>query len=117
MSKVYVVQQALKKDERGKLVSKFDLSSAAEYGELVFLLSPNASPFNPEPIIEELHEKLEEFQQEDYLLLVGNPCLIAWAASVASQYSGGQLNLLQWHGIQRRYKDVISNVAEEKRSD
>ena len=84
--KVYVIQNPHRFDRnKQELVPKFDFTSAEKYGEVEFLLSPQAAPFNSGGIIDELEEKLENITHEDYLLLVGNPCLIGFAAAIAAR--------------------------------
>ena len=107
-ARVYVVQKTMRWDApRGELVPKFDLSPAQEYGTLEYLLSPTASPFRPEALLPELHEKLSQFTEEDYLLLVGNPVLIGLAVCLAADYAGGSVNLLQWSGKAGKYLPVV----------
>lgn len=107
MSRVFVVQKTMRWDEsKGELVPKFDLEPAREYGELEFLLSPTAAPFNPETILGELHRKLADIQETDYLLLVGNPVLIGMVCAIAADYSQGCFNMLQWSGKERKYLPV-----------
>ena len=91
LTRVYVVQNQLKGG-----VPKFDLSPAKRYGSLVFCLEGDASPFRSAECIQELHLKLRNIRTCDYLLLLGNPCLIGWAVAIATHYAGGSLNLLQW---------------------
>lgn len=99
MSRVFIVQMPHRWDaERNALVPDKDVSSAEGYGELVFLLTPKAAPFQPEPILRELHEKLIDFSDQDWLLLIGNPALIGFAVCVAAQHNEGRINLLQWSG-------------------
>jgi len=113
MAVVYVVQKQLMLDrETGELVPRFDLSAAAEFGQLEFLLSPSAKPFDPEPIARDLHAGLENFTEDDYLLLVGNPVLIGMSTAVAAYYSEGIVNFLQWHGKDRRYVAVRADIDE-----
>ncbi len=102
---VYVVQKQMKLDERtGDLVPRFPtIDLAKTYGELRYLLSPSASPFRPEPIIEELKNKLTDFSDDDHLLLIGNPILIGLAVSIAADYNSGSLKVLQWNGSRRGY--------------
>lgn len=100
--RVYAVQMTHKWNGK-ELVPKFDMSSAAEYGELHFLLGPQARPFSPDSVLPELHEKLSEIQENDYLLLIGNPALIAFVACIAADYCDGELNLLQWSGKDAKY--------------
>jgi hypothetical protein len=108
MMTVYVVQKQMRFDEgSGELVPRFKtLDRAQRFGAIEYLLSPSAHPFNPEHIIGDLHDKLKEFGDQDYLLLIGNPALIGMAATVASHYNGGKLKLLQWSGRQGDYAEI-----------
>lgn len=110
MSRVFVVQNQHRWDQRNeRFVPKFDLSSAEEYGELVPLLSPTASPFNAGPVIVDMQEKLKGFSNDDYLLLIGNPALIGWAVAIAADYNEGAVTLLQWSGKDRRYIPITAD--------
>lgn len=114
MSKVFVVQhQHMWDKESNRLVPKFDLSPAYEFGELEFLLSPSASPFSPEPIIEELHEKLSIYSDDDYILLIGNPCLIGFVVTIAADYNEGRVKLLQWSGKHRSYIEIQAELFND----
>ncbi len=114
MSRVFVVQKQMRFDRpSGELVPKFDLGAANQYGDLVYLLSPSAAPWNPESILPELRERLGDFSSCDYLLLLGNPCLIGWAVAVAAQANDGQITLLQWNGKEKRYIPVESNIYHD----
>lgn len=75
-----------------------DVSSAAQFGRLVHLLSPTASPFQPAQPIKELREKLLHFSDNDYLLLMGSPVFIGLAVGIAADYNDGRVKLLQWSG-------------------
>lgn len=112
MATVYVVQNQHRLDERtGNLVPKYpSIRLAEEFGTLSFLLSPSASPFNPEPVIKELDEKLAGIGSDDYLLLVGNPILIGWACALACDYNDGRLNTLQWNSTHKRYIPVQADL-------
>ena len=110
MSKVYVVQNQHRWDrDKQRFEPKFDLTPAEEFGELVYLLSPTAAPFRPEPVIQELREKLKDYREGDHLLLVGNPVLIGFAVTVAADANGGRVSLLQWSGKDQRYIAVEAN--------
>lgn len=104
---VYVVQNALHKDHRtGDLVPKFDYGPAEQFGEVQFLLNDNARPFILAPIIQELHEKLASFSDDDYLLLTGNPTLLGLAFAIAADYNDGNIKVLQWHGRSGTYTAI-----------
>lgn len=100
--RVFVVNEVLRRNEQGDMVSVRDLSAAYKFGELVFLVS-GKPPLDPQPSIDTLTEKLADFTGNDYLLLIGHPALIGWAAAIAARKTGGKLNLLQWVDHMRDY--------------
>jgi len=104
---VYVVQQTMQKDRRTGLLSpRFDLTPAEEWGNIVCLLTPSAKPFTPAPIIEELHDKLADYSDDDFLLCAGSPILIGLATAIAASHNDGRVNMLQWHGRDKKYQPV-----------
>lgn len=107
MSRVFVVQNQHRwdRDERA-FVPKYDISSAHQFGNTVELLSPTAAPFNPGPILDELRAKLADFGDEDYILCIGNPLLLAWAFAIAADANHGAAKALQWSGKDHRYIPV-----------
>ncbi|MGW8178857.1 MAG: hypothetical protein ACWGQW_08865 [bacterium] len=110
-ARVFVVQKQMRWDQtKGELVPKFDLSPAEKFGAVTYLLSPTAGPFNPGPIIKELRAKLSDIKSTDYLLLIGNPCLIGWALAIALKHTGGKVNLLQWSGKEQSYLPILTEI-------
>ena len=69
---VYIVQEM-----RGR-----DLSDAVTFGDIEVLVpvSEQAS-YSTQPLIKQLTRKLSKFTDDDYLLLSGDPVIIALAAS------------------------------------
>lgn len=110
MSTVYIIQnQLIYRD--GRWSPKFDFIPAQEFGRLVYLLDPKTNQSDPQRVIEALHEQLRHYTVEDYLLLVGNPCLIGWATAIAAQHSeGAVVKMLQWSGKDRKYVPVVAKV-------
>ncbi len=86
--------------------SKFDLSPALEYGELEILLGHTQSLLAPVPTIRKLREKLKDFNDEDYILPVGDPVLMSTVAMVAGFFNYGRVKFLKWDRIQRRYLTI-----------
>ena len=118
MAVVYVVQKQLKVDPRsGDLVSRFDLSSAESLGEVRYLLSPSARPYNAGGIITELYKKLDSFSDSDYLLLIGNQCLVGFAMSVAADLNNGRVRILQWSGRDQAYVEIQADINGEERKE
>ncbi len=104
---VYVVQNHASYDRStGLMVPRYDLSPAEKFGELVFLLSPITVPSNPAKVIAELRRKLWDFSDDDFLLLIGNPCFIGWATTIAADQNEGKVSMLQYNGSQKHYRVV-----------
>lgn len=81
----------------------FNLTPAAEYGELVILLQHSQSLLAPVPTVRKLKEKLKDFSEEDYLLPVGDPVLMCTVAQIASEKTRGKVKFLKWDRIQKKY--------------
>ena len=51
--------------------------SAQEYGDIVLLFeSGQQIMFSPQPAIKKLRRKLKDFDDNDHLLMMGDPCLL-----------------------------------------
>lgn len=96
--RVYVVQRPSFRDRAtNEWRDKYDLSAAAQYGELVYLVGSRGNvPQSTASVVGLLHEKLSAFTPEDYLVAIGDPVAIAAAACVASARTGGRLKILKW---------------------
>lgn len=109
---VFVVQKQMKYDtERGELIPRFpSIHKASKWGDLKYLLSPSAHPFDPDLIIGELHDALIDFCDDDYLLLIGSPALIGMATSIAAHYNDGKVKFLQWSGNHDNYTEIEAKI-------
>jgi hypothetical protein len=88
-----------------------DLTPAEEFGELVRVLPPRATPFEAGVILA-VRAVLARFDaRRDWLLLSGNPVLLSVAAITVAARTG-KLRALQWDRIQRKYLKVEVDVAE-----
>lgn len=95
--KVYVIHNPNAWNEEDQQYQpKHDISSAASWGRLTHLLGPTANPHRPEPIVRDLQDRLSKITVDDYLLLIGSPCFIAWASAIAAQVLGGRMRVLVW---------------------
>lgn len=108
--KVYVVQNQ-QRSNRGILQPKFDLTPAEQFGRLIYLLPPEASQRDPEQVIAKLHEGLVNYTASDYILLIGNTCLIGWTVAIAAYYdSRGMVTQLQWDRFTQKYSVVRADL-------
>lgn len=105
---VYAVQRQMRFDQEQKtLVPRFtSINKAERFGEIVYLLSPSAHPFNPDIVLGDIHEKLSGYGDDDHLLLIGNPGLIGMATALAAYYNNGSVKLLQWSGRNNEYTEI-----------
>ena len=113
MSRVFVVHQPTGRDKAtGAIKPTMDLSPAREYGELRFILREWENPFNDvQATVAEVRRVLEgeDFGPEDWLLLVGNPCLIGIVSAVATDLVA-ELRMLQWDRAHHRYLPVTAQL-------
>lgn len=109
---VYAVQQQMRFDQtRKELVPRFtSINKAERWGEIVYVLSPSAHPFNPELVLGDMHELLSGFSDDDHLLLIGNPGLIGMATTIAAHYNEGRVKLLQWSGRHNEYTEIVAKI-------
>ena len=101
---VYAVCEPIRKTPTGTKV--VDLSSARKYGEVVVLVPHSQSVLAPVQTVRTLKEKLSTFCDEDYILPVGDPALIATVSIIAAQVNGGKVAFLKWDKFINEYNTV-----------
>lgn len=105
--KVYAPQLPSRYDAATKLwIPTLNMDPAKRYGELVVLLPPNANRMHTAPLTAAMRDGMEAFCEEDYLVCVGDPTLIAAAALIAARKTGGRLKMLRWDRLQGHYAPV-----------
>ena len=94
---VYAIQEV-----RGK-----NLLSATEFGDLKFILSPRENiMFETRDVVDQIHSKLENFSDEDYLLLIGDPIAIGIATHYAALNNDSYVRFLKWDNREYKYYAV-----------
>lgn len=108
MNKVYVVHNAHRFDSsKGILVPKHDVTSAEKFGELIFVLPPSCDPHDKiQEKVREIEHRLSAYNDNDYLLLIGNPVLIGLATAIAASLNKGMIKVLQWNGKAKEYRPI-----------
>ena len=111
MSKVYAPQVPSKYDPATKLwLPSINLDPAKTFGEVVVMLPPNANRLHINPLIVALRDQMKEFTEDDYIVAVGDPSLIAAASCIAVRKTGGLLRILKWDRQTRAYIPVEVNI-------
>ena len=73
--------------------------------------------FSPGPLIFKLRKGLQNYSQQDFLLLTGAPAIIGVACSIVSDITNGKYNLLKWDKQERKYYPIEINLHEKGEID
>ena len=93
---VYIVQE----------VSGRNLVPAAKYGELKPLLPAKTNlMLSTGPEVSRLKRKLVDFNDDDYLLLIGDPAAIGLCCAIAASING-RFSVLKWDRQEMTYYPV-----------
>ena len=84
-----------------------NIRSAEKFGDLKVVLPDNKQiVLSSGPLTFKLKHALKDFNDNDYLLLMGDPAIIALAGAVASDVNGGKFKVLKWDRDEKRYYDI-----------
>jgi hypothetical protein len=105
---VYVVQE----------VKSRNVLSAEKFGTLELLL-PEGSQLvlSTGPTVRRLRYRLRNFNDDDYLLLIGDPSAIGIACSIAATNNRGKFKCLKWDKREYKYYPVEVNLNERGEID
>tara|TARA_Y100001963_G_scaffold79883_1_gene110945 strand:- start:25 stop:330 length:306 start_codon:yes stop_codon:yes gene_type:complete len=93
---VYVLQ------EMGK-----NIRSAEKFGKLKVCLPDNKQIIlSSGPLAFRLQQTLKDFNDNDYLLLMGDPAIIALAGAIVSDINNRKFKVLKWDRNEARYYDI-----------
>lgn len=107
-SRVFVIQETM----------KHNLLPAQAFGELVFLLPPGQQiSFSPGPIVIKMERHLRTFNDNDFLLLIGDPAAMACAGALAAKHNNGAFKLLKWDKREMKYYPIQVNVYKGESDD
>ena len=105
MPKVFVTQIPQRKDrETGVYVPVVNIAPAAEYGEIVTIMPPQAAFYNTKDLVTQMREALKEYDYEagDCIVSLGDPAVIGVAFAVLGQRFG-KFTVLKWDKNVERY--------------
>jgi len=104
---VYIPQEPRKRDEDGEWKPLYDLSPALRFGTLKMLLPHGPLLLDTSTVMKSLREKLKDFCDNDYIMLIGDPAAIASTIMVASDINDGLVNVLRYDRAEKRYNVVV----------
>lgn len=113
---VYFVQEPLKRDRAGNVVSRFNLSSVERYGRVVNLFTwgelkdEGMSLDMGGDLLPRLREKLKDYRDGDWIVPTGNPALIGLVTLVAADINEGRVQMLDWIRDKGCYREVIIDM-------
>ena len=97
MSKVYVTQE----------VEGRNFLPARKFGSLVAIMPPNSQVvLTSIPTIRKIRRALNNFSDEDYLLLSGDPIIMGLSMMIASEMNRGRMKLLKWDKRLKEYHEI-----------
>ena len=81
--------------------------SAEKYGDLKVILPHNKNIIlSSGPVTIKLRQELKNFNDDDYLLLIGDPAIIAVAGAIAAENNNGRFKILKWDRNETKYYDI-----------
>ncbi len=107
-SKCYMVQEPLKRATDGELIHRIDMGKVWKYGKPVYAFSWNEirerEDPDPDMLVWRLRMVLQDFSDQDYIIPVGNPCLIGMAIAIAAECNEGRVKVLDWSKVKEDYR-------------
>ena len=84
-----------------------NIRSAEKFGDLKVVLPDNKQiVLSSGPLTFKLKHELKDFNDKDYLLLMGDPDIIAVAGAVVRDVNGGRFKVLKWDRDEKKYYDI-----------
>lgn len=114
-SRVYVVQEPIAK-RHGRPARRFSLAPAEAYGELRFVLDwsdtrglGDSGGKVEREILWKIRRAMDDYTEDDYILMTGNWTAMALAVAIALEVTGGRVRCLQWDKDDG-YKVVVIDI-------
>ena len=88
-------------------VMDYNVRSAEKFGDLKIMLPDRKQMILASgPLTFELQKHLKDFNDNDYLLLIGDPAIIGLCCAIASDFNNGKFKVLKWDRNDKRYYDL-----------
>ena len=85
----------------------YNVRSAEKFSDLKIMLPDRKQMILASgPLTFELQKHLKDFNDNDYLLLIGDPAIIGLCCAIASDFNNGKFKVLKWDRNDKRYYDL-----------
>ena len=85
----------------------YNVRSAEKFGELkVMLPDRKQMVLASGPLTFKLQQEMKDFSENDYLLLIGDPAIIAVCGALAAKVNNGKFKVLKWDRNEKKYYDL-----------
>ena len=72
---------------------------------------------SPAPTVTKIKRVLKNFNDDDYLLLIGDPSIIGVACAVASDINMGRFKVLKWDRRREKYLPLEIDITGRRKYD
>jgi len=79
---------------------------AEDFGEIHVMFPQEDYGHASQFYVDRLHHHFKNLTEKDFVLLSGDPVLIALAGAVAADYLNGNVKFLKWDNQQKRYYPI-----------
>ena len=105
---VYVIQE----------VSRFNVITAQQFGKLIPIFEEGKQiMLSPGPATRKAKNILKDFNDKDYLLLIGDPSMIGLCCSVAAENNRGRYKVLKYDRRTYTYLPITFDLHENNSYD
>ena len=112
MSTVYIPQEPMVRDKvTGEFRALFSLEPAMAYGSPKTLFDSKPVIFDTVRIVRHLNKELANFSDDDWIICVGDPSLLATTVAIAQRFNGGRFGLLKWDRRAGRYAELRVDLS------
>ena len=87
-----------------------DITDAVSFGDVEIIIPfGEQAAFSTQPTIRRIEKTLRKFSDKDYLILAGDPVVIALSACIASRNNNGKFNMLKWDRQEEKYYPLCAD--------
>jgi len=110
--RVFIIHEPLRRDpESGNMIPTHDLTPAAHFGELTFVVPSGDRPsYDPEGSLRYIRPAMADYMPEDFIVAVGDMALVSWAVALAARATDGYVRILRWDGRPSGQKYYATSV-------